>query len=94
MTKDIKDKTFDELSVEDLKNIEIVFAPGAFDTFEGTQEELDEFMTEIQRMFTSGEILEKSQPLDIDSLDDEELERLAPFLLDDLNDIGNKRNLQ
>jgi len=93
MTKDFKDKTFDELTPEELKEVKIVFAPGAFDQFEGTQEELEEFMAEIQRMFVSGEVLEKSRPLDIDSLSDEELEQLAPFLLGDL-DNNERRNLQ
>ena len=32
------------------KKMEIVFAPGAFDHFDGTQEELDEMVAEIQRM--------------------------------------------
>jgi hypothetical protein len=34
------------------KKLKVEFAPGAFDHFEGTQEELDEFMKEIQTMFT------------------------------------------
>jgi hypothetical protein len=45
----------------------IVFAPGAFDQFDGTQEELDEFIAELQRMSESGELEEQSV-----SLDDEE----------------------
>jgi hypothetical protein len=31
--------------------IKVVFAPGAFDTFEGTQEELEELQKEILEMF-------------------------------------------
>ena len=65
------------------KELKIVFAPGAFDNFEGTQEELDEFIAEITRVVKSGEIFEKSKPVDIESLSDEELEKLAPFLLAD-----------
>jgi len=41
------------------KKLELVFAPGCFDSFEGTQEELDELVQEIQRMFDSGEFMEK-----------------------------------
>ena len=58
---------------EDKKKIEIVFAPGCFDNFEGTQEELDEFIAEIKQMFESGEYLEKSIPiseLDLDDIED------------------------
>ncbi len=52
----------------------IVFAPGCFDSFEGTQEELDEMLAEIQRMVDSGEIFEQSQQLteeEFDELPDE-----------------------
>ena len=37
------------------KKLKVEFAPGCFDSFEGTQEELDELMTEIQRLVDSGE---------------------------------------
>lgn len=49
----------------------IVFAPGCFDNFEGTQEELQELIAEIHRMFASGEVFANAQPLD-----EEEEERL------------------
>ena len=51
----------------------IQFAPGCFDNFDGTQEELDEFIAEIKHMFESGEYLEKSVPiseLDLDDIED------------------------
>ena len=48
------------------KKIKIEFAPGAFDQFEGTQEELDEFIAELQRMAESGELEEQSVSLDSD----------------------------
>lgn len=80
----------------------IVFAEGCFDNFEGTQEELDELIAEIQRLVDTGEIFERSLPLDIDSLDETELAQLAESLLDEgelkeLQDIGmppSKRTLQ
>jgi hypothetical protein len=59
------------------KKLELVFAPGCFDSFEGTQEELDELVQEIQRMFDSGEFMEKSEPVNLDELDDEILEALV-----------------
>ncbi len=61
---------------EDKKKLEVVFAPGCFDDFESTQEELDELVAEIRALVDSGEIFEKSNPLNIDNLSDEEIEKL------------------
>jgi len=64
------------------KEIKIEFAPGAFDSFEGTQEELDDLIAEIQNMFAnkSKEELEAmSRPLS-----DEELAELPDHLLANL----------
>lgn len=65
--------------------MKLEFAPGAFDSFEGTQEELNELVAEIQRMFDSGEILEKSRQVDIDELIEEDPE-LAKTLSQQLDD--------
>ena len=35
--------------------IKITFAPGCFDTFEGTQEELDELVKSVKEMFSDPE---------------------------------------
>ena len=75
-----KDKSFEELTPEDCEDLKIVFAPGAFDNFEGTQEELDEFIAEITRMIKSGEVLENSRPVDLDSMSEEEAFQLARAL--------------
>jgi hypothetical protein len=73
---------------------EIVFAPGCFDNFEGTQEELDEFVKEITRLLESGEALEQSTPIDLDSLDPEELGKLLPFLVEfDDNDLPEDKRI-
>jgi hypothetical protein len=48
------------------KHIKIEFAPGAFDQFDGTQQELDEFIAELHRMAESGELEQHSQSLDDD----------------------------
>lgn len=59
------------------KELKVQFAPGAFDYFDGTQEELDELLAEIQEMFankTPEEIAEMSRPMteeDFDDLPDE-----------------------
>lgn len=46
------------------KKIRIEFAPGAFDDFDGTQEELDALMAELERMAESGELAANSVALD------------------------------
>ena len=53
------------------KPLRIEFAPGAFDDFEGSQQELDELMKEITDMFvdlTPEELEARSSPVDIDKL--------------------------
>ena len=41
----------------------IVFAPGCFDTFEGTQEELSELMADLQKSLDDGTFFEDARPL-------------------------------
>jgi len=67
-------KKFEDLTPEEVSNLKIEFAPGAFDTFEGTQEELDELIAEITRMIQSGEFIEKSRSIDIENPTEEDLE--------------------
>ena len=53
------------------KKMKVEFAPGAFDDFEGSQEELDSLQAEILSMFanmTAEELAERSQPVDFDQL--------------------------
>ena len=50
------------------EKITVTFAPGSFDSFDGTQEELDEMIAEITRMAESGELFDQSQTLDFDEL--------------------------
>lgn len=51
------------------KEWEIKFMPGCFDSFDGTQEELDELIAELKEMVTSGRIFEEMEPIE----DEEEL---------------------
>jgi hypothetical protein len=77
------------------KKLKIEFAPGCFDSFDGTQEELDELVAEIQRMAETGELFEKSNPLDIDEMIDEEpevAERILKALLSE--ETAQERKLQ
>jgi len=74
---------------EENKIPKIEFAPGCFDNFEGTQEDLDELIKEITGMFegkTKEEIQSMSKPIDLEELatdediSDEEFERIANIL--------------
>lgn len=73
------DKEFKDLTPDEAKELKLEFAPGCFDSFEGTQEELDELIAQIKEMFASGEAIEKARQLDIDDLDDEDFEMLQRF---------------
>lgn len=71
--------------------LKVIFAPGAFDTFEGTQQELDELMAEIQETFANmspEELAAQSQPVDEDELEEALQEVMQQMLGTD------KRNLQ
>lgn len=63
---------------------EIIFAPGCFDSFEGTQEELDELVAEIKTMFENGNT--PGEEIDIDELmetDPDIAEKIFQVLQDD-----------
>jgi hypothetical protein len=75
---------------KDNKEIEIVFAPGSFDDFEGTQEELDTMVEEIQAMAKSGELFDKARPVNIDEMEIEDMVRLAGALGIDIDSLGNE----
>jgi len=80
----------DELDQEEMR---LEFAPGCFDDFEGTQEELDQLVAAITAAFKSGEFARESR-----ELTDEEFEGLSETTQLKLLDIvdpsaPNKRNL-
>ena len=66
------------------KKLKIEFAPGCFDHFEGSQEELDDLIKEITNMFTNmtpEELMAQSQQVDIDELiEDGDLEFVEHIL--------------
>lgn len=50
----------------DGRELKIVFTPGCFDNFDGTQEELNALVDEIKGLFASGEVFERATPVDED----------------------------
>jgi len=74
------------------KKLKLEFAPGCFDHFDGTQEELDEMVAEIQRMFENGDMEKLAKPVDLDDLSEEEAEILARAFENEID--PDKRNLQ
>jgi len=60
------------------KKIEIVFAEGCFDNFDGTQEELDEMIAHIRELVDTGKL-------------EEEAVRLSPEEEQEVLEIMNKK---
>ena len=76
---------------ENKKPLEVVFAPGCFDNFEGTQEELEALIQEIKEMAASGKLFEEAVPLDIEDL----LEETDPSEIEEIvNQMTTPRTLQ
>jgi hypothetical protein len=78
---------------EEKKPLKIEFAPGCFDNFDGTQEELDDLVSELTRLVESGELMDEALEIDLDELGDEDLETLAQALEEDENPNMPKRLL-
>lgn len=72
------------------KKIKISFAPGCFDNFEGTQEELDEMIEEIKRKVEDGSLFEESIPLE--NMEEDELKELFE-MLDEIDEKDRSRKL-
>lgn len=88
MTKKPKDMT-----TEERKAIKVEFAPGAFDHFDGTQEELDELLANIYAAIETGELFEESRELtdeEFDELPDE----IKLQIIDSFDDENKGRTLQ
>jgi hypothetical protein len=65
------------------KPLKVIFDPGCFDNFDGTQEELDEFVKQIREFAESGLLFENSVELtdeDIEELDEETRQQIIRAL--------------
>jgi hypothetical protein len=79
--------------------LKVQFAPGCFDDFEGTQEELDLLMSEIHNMFenmTAKDLEATSRAVDFDLLteSDPELAQRLAATLDGIDSGSDTRILQ
>jgi hypothetical protein len=71
----------------------VEFAPGAFDDFDGTQEELDALQKELVEMFsnlTPEELAEQSRAVDFEELMEED-PALAEKLLNSFNEEPTRK---
>jgi len=81
------------------REIKIVFQPGCFDNFDGSQEELDSLVKQIQGMIGDGSLFENSREMteeDFDDLPDDLRESILRDLemIEDLDSVEQKRNRQ
>lgn len=72
------------------KPTKISFAPGCFDNFAGTQEELDALIAEIQQLADSGELEFRATVVDLDDLDDEAMDIIEEFVGNELEQAQRK----
>lgn len=73
------------------KKTKVVFMPGCFDDFDGTQEELDELVKEIQRLANSPEeLMANSREVNLTDLDDEILEIIGEKMQSITEDTSKK----
>lgn len=75
------------------KKMEVVFAPGCFDNFDGTQEELDQLIKEIQESVDNGTLFEKSSAVSIESLLEEMSEEEVEDLISTIEQLDDEENI-
>ena len=81
------------------REIKIVFQPGCFDNFDGSQEELDSLVKQIQDMIGDGSLFENSREMteeDFDDLPEDLRESILRDLemIEDLDSVEQNRKRQ
>ena len=76
---------------DDKKPMKIEFAPGCFDQFDGSQEELDQLISKIMEMANSGELTANAVPLEdmLDELSDDEVRDIFEQLPEEFQSTRN-----
>lgn len=76
------------------KKVEVVFSPGCFDNFEGTQEELDQLVAHIKDIFENENFSDAEfQPIDLNEIleefDEDELEEFQQ----EVNQLSDRKRI-
>ena len=73
------------------KPMKIEFAPGCFDQFDGSQEELDQLISKIMEMADNGELTANAIPLEdmLDELSEEEVRDIFEQLPEEFQSTRN-----
>lgn len=87
MTKKIEG--FADLEEGEDGKVQIIFDPGCFDEFEGTQEELDEMVAHIQKMFEDGVAQAEAKEIDLEELMENDPD-IAEKIFNALNRLGGE----
>lgn len=77
------------MSEDKKKTMKLEIMPGAFDHFEGTQEELNELMAQLNQMVSDGSIFENSEPINMEDFELEDPE-MFEILSNRLKDFDSK----
>lgn len=97
MTLSRKRQIAEKVNQDVTEPIKVEFAEGCFDTFEGTQEELDAMIAEVTAMFesmTPEELAANSRPITEESIEDMSDEEIQALIRALEGDEAPKRNLQ
>lgn len=70
------------MTKKDKRPTVVKFDPSFFDSFDGSQEELDSLVAEIERMVEDGSFFDEAQVLDFDSMFSENPEEAFKLALD------------
>jgi hypothetical protein len=74
--------------------MKLVFAPGCFDNFEGSQEELDSLVKEIEQAFENGDLQDGSNIVDMEELTETLSEDEVKNLMESFGNETQPRILQ
>jgi hypothetical protein len=66
------------------KLIKIEFMPGCFDDFEGTQEQLDDFIAKMHELVNSPDFFAQATIVDFDTASDEVKEVIKTYQVQDM----------
>ena len=97
MTLSRKKQIAEKVNQDVTEPIKVEFAEGCFDTFEGTQEELDAMIAEVTAMFesmTPEELAANSRPITEESIEDMSDEEIQALIRALEGDEAPKRTLQ